>query len=73
MTRLSRSRLGFPGRLGTREPLFLPDRGIDCDADTIIHLDGRSVGKTINLTTDVLYYMLTNPGVHLSEILDKLS
>lgn len=33
-----------------------------CDAANIIHLDGRDVGKTINLTTSALHYAFVTPG-----------
>jgi len=35
---------------------------LDCDADRIIHKDGRSVGKTVDLSTMILWFAFTHPG-----------
>jgi len=35
---------------------------LECTAPRIVHLDGRSVGKTVDLSTLVLWYAVTHPG-----------
>lgn len=35
---------------------------LDCDHPQIVHLDGRDVGKTIDLSTLALWYPFTHPG-----------
>ena len=54
---LLRNRDGSPRRYWPHqiEELRAPERNI-------IHLDGRDVGKSINISTDVLHYAFTTPG-----------
>ena len=35
---------------------------LECDAPRIVHKDGRSVGKTVDLSTIVLWFAFTHPG-----------
>jgi len=35
---------------------------LDCDAPRIVHMDGRAVGKTVDLSTLVLWFAFTHPG-----------
>jgi len=35
---------------------------LECDAPRIVHKDGRSVGKTVDLSTLVLWFAFMNPG-----------
>ena len=35
---------------------------LECDAGRIVHKDGRSVGKTVDLSTMVLWFAFTHPG-----------
>jgi hypothetical protein len=35
---------------------------LECDARRIVHMDGRSVGKTIDLSTMILWFAFTHPG-----------
>ena len=35
---------------------------LECDAARIVHKDGRSVGKTVDLATLVLWFAFTHPG-----------
>ena len=35
---------------------------LECDAPKIVHKDGRSVGKTVDLATLVLWFAFTHPG-----------
>ena len=35
---------------------------LDCDAPRVVHMDGRAVGKTVDLATLVLWFAFTHPG-----------
>jgi len=35
---------------------------LECDSPRIVHMDGRAVGKTVDLATLVLWFAFTNPG-----------
>jgi len=35
---------------------------LECDADRVVHMDGRGVGKTIDLSTLILWFAFWHPG-----------
>jgi hypothetical protein len=55
---------------------------LECTAPRIIHMDGRAVGKTIDLATIILWFSMTHPGKsvlvaapyqgHLDTIIDEV-
>jgi len=50
-------------RDGTRRKFRSYQReDLECDAPRIAHIDGRSVGKTVDLSTMVLWFAFTHPG-----------